>query len=175
MMTQQHQPPQQPQWLEATQTTINEIHHMARRLESHSRATRDEQVIMLASFVNMAGQVLYGLFPVMQLPLVKITYHKVTKAAPRKGGEDYLPSPGLSSNAHIGRIIKVARNKQDGHIYMTFDDGGRELTPDNRARRQAMGRSEIAFTAVRIEGIVTFEFVDPMIQRQAVASLRKRV
>ena len=149
-------------------TTFDEVALLASRIKAIPQMGRMEQLVFLTSTINIAAPVLASPIPASQLglPLVKVTYRKVTNCKSRSPGKDYKRAAGLQAATHIGRIIKVARNKQDGHIVLTIDD-------INRAPRNGEGEEkEVGFTAVRLEGLRSFTFADPLVRRGALKRLK---
>jgi hypothetical protein len=55
---------------------------------------------------------------------VAIIYRKVTKAAPRIAGTDYQAIPFAPNDAHLGVMVKAARNKA-GEPYFLVSDQAR--------------------------------------------------
>jgi len=110
------------------------------------------QQAMLGAFLNVSADALAAGMPAAGLPEVRLTYTKVTKAKARMGGVDYREIPGASFDSHLGRPVKVARNKA-GAVYFTLVDANRDEG------------SRAGFTAVKLEGIRSFMFADPSIQR----------
>ena len=78
--------------------------------------------------------------PAPIFPEVVVTYRKVTKAKRRIAGEDYRGLPGVRFDTHMGRIVKVARNKA-GQVYFLLVDDARD-----------------GFTSLRLEGVTGFAF-----------------
>jgi hypothetical protein len=148
---------------EVTNLTANMVPHGMGRFAVSEAVQRT----MLASFLNVAEAFLKaraeakaatGLDQPNTLPRVVITYSKVTQTKPRIAGEHFAGIPGVAVDTHMGQIVKVARNRQ-GRLYFTLLD-------ENRASERA------GFTAIRLEGIRTFVFTNPTIQRQFVTAGR---
>ena len=118
----------------------------------------EAQRLMLHSFLNVAKASLAAGLPSEALPAVVLDYRKVTRTKARKVGDDFRSLPGVSVTTHIGRTIKVARNKE-ASVYFTLVDGN----------RSAEGNG---FTAVRLEGIRGFAFSEPAVQTAFLARAR---
>jgi hypothetical protein len=119
----------------------------------------EAQRLMLRSYLNLVRDGLAAGLPVETFPALVLDYRKVTKAKPRKAGEDFRGLPGVSSSTHIGRSVKIARAKAGGHVYFTLLD----------ANRAAEGNG---YTAVRLEGIKGFAFAEPSVQTAFLARAR---
>lgn len=128
--------------------------------EGDFRVSVEDQRAMLTAFLNEAHSKLEavaeaearGIQAYTDLPQVMLRYRKVTKAKARIAGKDYRPLPGVSFDTHLGPVTTVARNKQ-GRVYFTIKDRNRAGT----------GRP---WVAVRLEGVVSFEFEDADIQAE---------
>jgi hypothetical protein len=159
-------------------TNAKEVDSQAHRLQDiPGRASRFEQILLLFDLISSASVAQHSLVLDVEraIPLIRITYHKATACAPRVEGADFHSTPTAKPNAHLGVVLKVARNKSDGHIYLTLDDANRTITEEEKAERQKRGRSNRGFTSVRLEGICTFEYVDPRVQRRVLERLRARL
>jgi hypothetical protein len=144
---------------------LNEVTNLTEKMVPYGMGrfgvSEDVQRAMLASFLNVAEATLKtraevkaqtGLDQPNTLPRVVLTYSKVTKAKARVEGQDYAGVPGVAFDTHLGQVVKVARNKQ-GRLYFTVRD-------ENRAG------DKVGFTAVRLEGVRTFAFANPKVQKQ---------
>jgi len=116
---------------------------------------------MLSAFLNLARASLAAGLPPEALPAVVVSYRKVTKAKRRIIGEDFRGLPGVSVDTHIGRAVKVARNKAED-VYFTLLDANRD-------------GDERGFTAIRPEGIRGFAFSEPSIQEAFLVRARTLV
>ena len=144
---------------------LNEVRNLTSKMVPYGLGqfgvTEQVQQFMLTAFLNVAEATLKvraevkaqtGLAQPNTLPRVVLTYSKVTKAKSRLPGQDFAGVPGVASDTHMGQVVKVDRNKQ-GKVYFTVRD-------ENRAGEKT------GFTAVRLEGIRTFAFANPTVQRQ---------
>jgi len=118
--------------------------------------TAREQAVMLTNFLNAARAMLdMGSKPPA---IIRVTYTKVTSAKPRISDVDYVQAPGVAHITHEGIVCRVERNKK-GKPYFTMLDSCRD--PNTTEGKQQ------GFTALRLEGIYTFAFVDSAVQAAA--------
>lgn len=146
--------------------TFEQAEQLCPRLDDNPQATRQEQLAMLVSFLTVAEASLANNMG-HTLPAVNVTYEKVTRAKPRIEGQDYLGTPGVSNRTHIGRAVKVGRNQQDGHPYLTLGDASR-MPSEQPADAVRMG-----FTCVRLEGLLSFGFADPFVMATFLQAARQ--
>jgi len=156
--------------------TLQYLDERADLLNDSPQATRSEQLRMLGAFLNTAHAALanwaqveaqceaQGVAPESlgltkpNLPLVEVTYRKVTRAKPRIAGEHYRETPGREAVVHTGPVVKVDRNKVR-QVYFTIADSNRRPVSDEEEAEPRIG-----FTAVKIEGLLSFGFADPFVQ-----------
>jgi len=142
---------------------MNEVRNRTAKIEDQGAGrfavSKDTQRALLATYLNVAQSSLEAGMPPEALPPVIITYRKVTKAKARIEGVDYAALPGVFYDTHIGRAVIVRRN-QRGEPFFTLKDA-------NRDRGDQAG-----FTAIKLEGILSFAFAEPAVQRAFLARAR---